>query len=79
MPARAEIPFPPPHAAPQSRPDPLYVHVQPQWEYRERVHPLDALPTEADLNALGDEGWELVGMTVAGGAVHYYFKRERPG
>jgi hypothetical protein len=37
----------------------------------------EGLPTEADLNALGAEGWELAGVTNENQRAHFYFKRER--
>jgi hypothetical protein len=74
-----EIPFPPRHEPhPFSRPEQLFVPVPARWEYREITRDMDALPTESELNALGDEGWELAGVTPAADRVHYYFKRERP-
>jgi hypothetical protein len=81
MSARYEFPFPPRHPPPlrpQLRPDPLYVHVPPRWEYRELVRPQGAPPTVTELNALGDEGWELVNITPVDDDLHCYFKRERP-
>jgi len=33
--------------------------------------------SEDELNALGAERWELVGIVPAGGEVRFYFKRER--
>jgi hypothetical protein len=49
-----------------------------QWEYKEVVREVTAgLLTEADLNALGAEYWELVGIAPVGAQIHFYFKRER--
>ena len=79
MTPHVEIPFPPRHEPhPRSHPDQLFVPVTPRWEYREIARDNDALPTEPELNALDDDGWELVGVTPAAGQVRYYFKRERP-
>ena len=60
--------------------EPPSVYVESRWEYREVVRDAEAsaLPTEADLNALGADGWELVGVAAQGEQVHFYFKRERP-
>jgi hypothetical protein len=33
--------------------------------------------TQPELNALGDEHWELAGVVTAGERVHFYFKRAR--
>jgi hypothetical protein len=30
-----------------------------------------------ELNRMGEEGWELVGITPVDTQVHFYFKRER--
>jgi hypothetical protein len=80
MSARIEIPFPPrppepygPHIAPP------WVPIEPRWEYKDVVRDLDVegLLTEADLNALGTDHWELSGVAGEGTRVHFYFKRER--
>lgn len=78
-------PLPPPHF-----PD---VHVAPapplvpqvpvvmatKWEYKHLTRATKAAPPdETELNALGTEGWELVGVTTDARAVHFYFKREAP-
>jgi hypothetical protein len=73
-----EIPFPPAHQEPVgSRLEPPVVTVDVRWEYREIIGEGSALLSEAELNALGQEGWELVGVAPAGGRCHFYFKRER--
>ena len=51
--------------------------VEPRWEYREVIREAPDLVSEAELNALGAEGWELTGVAPAGRYVHYYLKRER--
>ena len=74
-----EIPFRPGWPAPeQPRMEPPFVPVEPRWEYREvlREGGTDLL-SEAELNALGSEGWELTGIVPGGDRVHFYFKRER--
>jgi hypothetical protein len=35
------------------------------------------LMSEAELDTLGAEHWELAGIAQAGALVHFYFKRER--
>jgi hypothetical protein len=80
MPITVEVPFPPPPpAAPRAGTplEPPSVWVEPRWEYREVVRrvPDEAPLSEAELNALGREHWELTGVVPIGGAVHYYFKR----
>ncbi|HEV2179493.1 MAG TPA: hypothetical protein VGR59_04205 [Gemmatimonadaceae bacterium] len=57
---------------------PPFVFVQAEWGYREVVRHLDetGAMTEADLNALGAEGWELAGILQDGRSVRYYLKRQ---
>jgi len=80
MTARIEVPFPPRPAEPRgghlAAP---WVPVEPRWQYKDLVRELgsEELPTEADLNALGAEHWELAGVASEGTRVHFYFKRER--
>jgi len=66
-PGDAEPPFP----------EPPIVFVSTTWEYRDvaRRAPDEALPDEAELEALGAEGWELVAVLEQDGTVHFYFKR----
>ena len=55
----------------------VYVVEELQWEYK-RIECLlndQAAPTEGDLNALGEEGWELVGILTYRDRVYLYFKR----
>jgi hypothetical protein len=78
MTAKFEIPFPPGQREAYSRRlEPPLVPVEPRWEYRELVREAPDLLSEAELNALGAEGWELTGVAPAGRSVHFYFKRER--
>jgi hypothetical protein len=37
----------------------------------------EGLLTEAELNVLGADGWELAGVTNESQRAHFYFKRER--
>jgi hypothetical protein len=58
--------------------EPPLVPLEPRWEYKEVVREAAAgLLSEAELNALGAEHWELTGIVSAGSEVHFYFKRER--
>jgi hypothetical protein len=73
-----EIPFPPsPPASVGRRLELPFVPVEPRWEYREIVREASELLSERELDALGEERWELVGVAAAGSRVHFYFKRER--
>jgi hypothetical protein len=80
MTARIEVPFPPRPAEPRGgHISPPWVPIEPRWEYKAVVRELatEGLMTESDLNALGNEHWELSGVASDGGRVHFYFKRER--
>ena len=47
------------------------------WEYRAMVRPLadDSMMTAPELNALGAEGWEVIGIVTPSHNTWYYFKR----
>ena len=79
MTSRIEFPFPPPRSSPASRVDPPMVAVEPRWEYKEVVRSLSEQGplAESELNALGDEHWELAGVVTTGERMHFYFKRAR--
>ena len=75
-----EIPFLPRPGEPRgARLDPPWVSIEPRWEYKELVRDTraDGLPSEAELNELGQERWELAGVIREDDRVHFYFKRER--
>jgi hypothetical protein len=75
-----EIPFPPHRTEPSAaRIDPPWVPIEPRWEYKEVVRHLatQGLPSEQELNTLGDQHWELAGIFREGDRAHFYFKRER--
>lgn len=76
---RIEIPLPPPRSSPPGRVDPPMVAVEPRWEYKEVVRSMNEQGplAESELNALGDEHWELAGVATTGASVHFYFKRVR--
>jgi hypothetical protein len=77
---RLEIPFlPRPNEPSSTRMAPPWVPVEPRWEYKELVRNLEDedLPTEAELDALGTDHWELAGIVQQERRVHFYFKRER--
>ena len=79
------VPFPQPHVPVVPSP-PRVAHVSipqvpalpPTWEYKQvtRAGEMPALD-EAELNALGRDGWELVAAVTDAQATHFYFKRER--
>ena len=74
-----EIPFRPGWPAPrETHIEPPFVALEPRWEYKEVVRDIaTALLSEAELNTLGAERWELTGVVAVGAQVHFYFKRER--
>ena len=55
----------------------VYVEKKSKWEYKQVVRnlkkekPLD----EAELNALGGEGWEMSGTAQHSPFIYFYFKR----
>jgi hypothetical protein len=59
------------------RPPMVFVEKSLKWEYRQIVRnlkkesPLD----EAELNALGQEGWEMSGIVHESPLAYFYFKR----
>jgi len=56
----------------------IYVEKQLKWEYKQIVRnfenekPLD----ETELNALGEDGWELTGIAQQPPNTYFYFKRQ---
>lgn len=56
---------------------PPVVYVEPSWEYKHLVRDLakEAAPDEAELDALGADGWELAGAFARGDEAHFYLKR----
>ncbi len=55
----------------------VYVKEKVVWEYKQitRAITTEKAPDEAELNALGAEGWELAGVLAESSVVHFYFKR----
>ena len=71
----------PPHEPKQPepvRPPMVYVKKSLKWEYKqivrdlEKEKPLD----QAELDALGEEGWEMSGVAQHPPVTYYYFKRQ---
>lgn len=68
----------PPYQAPNVQVRPPMVYVEAVWEYKHVARALTEEPLdEEELNALGAEGWELVGALTDGRSAHFYFKRQR--
>ena len=83
MPIQSIDPPQTPHPQPQqprvaqTQPPMVYVYEQQRWEYKVLLKSADddAAPSEAELNALGRSGWELIGVTLMPPNVRFYFKR----
>jgi hypothetical protein len=82
----AEFPkHPLPHVPPPQQPQParvqpptVFVYEKQEWEYKVvSKDAADARLTEDDLNALGKDGWELVGVVPLPNGVQFYLKRVR--
>lgn len=60
------------------RPPMIFIKKQLAWEYKQVVRNLDSerLLEEAELNQLGDEGWEMSGIAQQPPLTYYYFKRQ---
>jgi len=70
----------PPHEPKQSepiRPPMIYIKQSAKWEYKQLVRNLEKEnpPDEAELNALGTEGWEMSGVAQQPPFAYFYFKR----
>jgi len=74
-----KIPERPPEPSRRAPVYPPVVYVEPTWEYKclLRSLPDEEEPDEAELNRLGADGWELVGVTTARSTQRFYFKRLR--
>ncbi|MCE7986324.1 MAG: hypothetical protein DYG89_34555 [Caldilinea sp. CFX5] len=72
LPPRPSLPEAPPVAPPM-----IYVQKKVQWEYKQLVRNLskETTLTADELNTLGQEGWELTGVTTDAPFVYFYFKR----
>jgi hypothetical protein len=56
----------------------VYVEKPLKWEYKQLVRDLEneKAPDEAELNALGEEGWEMSGVAQQPPFAYFYFKRQ---
>jgi hypothetical protein len=55
----------------------IYIEKQTKWEYKQIVRNLkkESPPDEAELNALGEDGWEMSGVAQQPPLAYFYFKR----
>lgn len=70
----------PPHQPKQPesiRPPMVYVQKRLKWEYKQIVRNLkkEGAPDEAELNQLGEAGWEMSGVAQQPPLAYFYFKR----
>lgn len=57
----------------------VYAHDSQAWEYKLFIRDMEAdnPPDEEEINPLGAQGWELVGMFLHTGMLYFYFKRPK--
>ncbi len=72
-----QIPQPQSPQQPRVQPPTVYVYERQKWEYRVVMKNVADEPTlsEGDLNTLGKDGWELVGVVPLPTTVQFFFKR----
>jgi hypothetical protein len=59
------------------QPPTVFVYEQQHWEYKVVGRAAEQPLTEAELNALGKDGWELAGIVPQPESVQFYLKRLR--
>jgi hypothetical protein len=59
------------------RPPMIYIEKTVKWEYKviERNLEHEKFLNEAELNALGEESWEMTGVAQHASIAYFYFKR----
>jgi hypothetical protein len=70
----------PPHDPKQPepvRPPMVYIERPARWEYKQILRNLETEtpPDEEELNKLGEDGWEMSGVTQKPPFAYFYFKR----
>lgn len=62
---------------PHVQPPTVFVYEKQRWEYRVVTHDVAEMQRtgEDELNALGKDGWELVGVLALPNGARFYFKR----
>jgi hypothetical protein len=70
----------PPHDPKQHesiRPPMIFIKERTKWEYKQIVRDLEKEQSlsEEELKALGEEGWEMSGVTQHAARSYFYFKR----
>jgi len=74
-----QVPQPPSPQQPRVQPPTVYVYERQQWQYRVVTSGAadEPTPSEHDLNALGQDGWELVGIIQLPAKTQFVFKRAK--
>lgn len=62
---------------PQAQQPTVFVYERQGWEYRVVSKEVDQPLTQDELNALGKDGWQLVGIVPVLNTVQFYLKRIR--
>jgi hypothetical protein len=59
------------------RPPMVYVEKESKWEYKQVIRDLEKESplSEAELNQLGENGWEMSGVAQQPPMAYFYFKR----
>jgi hypothetical protein len=72
------VPQPNEPQRPQVQQPTILVYERQGWEYEVVSRNVDQVPlSQGELNALGKDGWELVGVVAVPNTVQFYFKRMR--
>jgi hypothetical protein len=60
------------------RPPMVYIEKALKWEYKQIVRNLESEKPldESELNALGEQGWEMTGIAQQPPVTYFYFKRQ---
>lgn len=60
------------------RPPMVYIEKSLKWEYKQIVRNLESEKPldESELNALGEQGWEMTGIAQQPPVTYFYFKRQ---
>jgi hypothetical protein len=72
-----QMPQPTEPQRPQAQQPTVFVYERQGWEYRLVSKEVDQPLTQDELNALGKDGWELVGIVALLNTVQFYLKRIR--
>ena len=71
----------PPHEPKQPepiRPPMIYIEKRLKWEYKQVIRDAESEKplNETELNALGEDDWEMAGVAQQPPLTYYYFKRQ---